>query len=449
MTFNIPDDVKSILSVLHQNGYEAYIVGGAIRDMLMNLCPKDYDIATNALPEDVEGLFEHTYPTGKAYGTITVVIHQTTYEVTTFRNECDYDGRRPKVVTFAKHIEDDLSRRDFTLNAMAMTSTGRLIDPYGGYHDIMNHTLHFVGDPDTRLREDRLRILRYIRFMCRFGFSSKHLDLKPVDLSCLSPERIRNELSLILLTDQPSRGMRLLHQHDLLKQILPEMMPNIGFHQHTPYHHLDVWEHTLCVLSETPPQLELRLAALLHDIGKAYTFTQDEKGVGHFYGHHRESVQLSQVLLRRLRYSEKTIQTVSLLIQHHMVSLKELSEKTVKKYLRVMGFETFQLWITLLTADRKGTKPPHDFSDIENLKTLSDRIISEKHPLDLHDLCVNGHDLMAIGIKGPAIGKMLHELLDYCLEDKTRNAKDSLMVYAKKSLQQSEHTCVEKPKALK
>lgn len=428
----IPKDVKWIVDTLIKKGYQAYLVGGAVRDLLMDQSPVDYDIATSALPENVEAIFEKTIPTGKRFGTITVILNEKSYEVTTFRKETAYDGRRPQQVDFSNALKEDLARRDFTINAMAIDQSGKVIDYFGGLEDLKNKQLHFVGNPDERIAEDRLRVLRYIRFSRRLNCKTTQQLPPDVDISILSSERVREEFNGILLTDMPSKGIRMLEDLGLLNQILPEIMPSIGFEQHSPFHFLTVYDHTLCALDQTKDKLEVRLAVLLHDIGKPSTFQMDASGIGHFYKHHRASELLAKDFLIRMKYSKKTTTHVLKLIHHHMLYFQDLKTSSCKRLLHKLGEEVLWDLIDLMLADRKATNHAEDIEDILLLKNMCEKVINESPPFALKDLKVNGYDMISLGYVGPDIGAILTKLFHEVMEETLENEKDVLIEYAKK-----------------
>lgn len=423
---------STILQALNEAGYEAYYVGGCVRDMYLNKTPKDFDITTNALPDVVESLFTRTIPTGKAYGTITVMVENEAYEVTTFRLESDYDGRRPKVVAFAKTLLEDLSRRDFTMNAMAMDLSGQIQDPFDGQGDLKRGVLRFVGNPLERIKEDKIRILRYIRFLCQYNLEPDEMNvLKSNDLNLgqLSAERIREEFNKILLSDSPSKGILMLEQLGVLNQFFPELAACKGFNQHHPAHYEDVFSHTLRVLSLCENDLILRLSALCHDLGKIETLTFDENGIGHFYGHQKNSSEIAERVMRRLKYSNKEIELVTTLVSFHMRIYEHVSKASAKRLLNQMSAEALELLFLLQLADTKACAGDRSESvrQIEAMRLMCRELLEANEAFSLKDLAVNGHDLMQMGINGPEIGIQLNALLEAVISEQCPNEKELLL----------------------
>ncbi len=421
-----------ILQTLNAAGYEAYYVGGCVRDICLNKVPKDYDITTNALPDTVEALFENTIPTGKAYGTITVMIEAEAFEVTTYRLESDYDGRRPRAVAFAQTLVEDLSRRDFTMNAMAMDLSGHIQDPFNGQGDLKSGVLRFVGDPLERIREDKIRILRYIRFLCQYNlkpFDEKLLKSDVLDLGQLSAERIREEFNKILLSDCPEVGIKMLEEMGVLKQFFPELSACNGFIQHHPAHNEDVFNHTLSVLALCENNLMLRLSALCHDLGKIETLTFDEKGIGHFYGHQKNSAALAENMMRRLKYANKEIELVTTLVSFHMRIYEHVSKASAKRLLNQLPSEALEILFLLQLADTKACAGDRSegIRQIEDMRLMCRTLLEVNEAFSIKDLAVNGHDLMQIGINGPLIGQRLNELLEAVISEQCLNEKTALL----------------------
>ena len=438
MEIIIPKKVSYILHKLMNNGYEAYIVGGSVRDSLLNKVPKDFDITTNAVPSEIMSIFNHTIPTGLIHGTITVIINNEQFEITTYRIDGKYkDNRHPSKVTFTSSLKQDLSRRDFTINAMAYGVNGILQDPFHGLFDLEEKLVRTVGNADLRFNEDALRMLRAVRFSCQLNFKIEKETLKSITINShllenISRERVRDELSKILLSRVPSKGIRLLQSTNLLEQILPEIMPCIGFDQHHPYHDKDVYEHTLSVLDNTPSKLTLRLSALLHDILKPNCFTLDEKGTGHFYTHEIKSAKASEDILRALKFDKSTINTVSLLIKEHMSKNTSLNSVSIKRYINRIGIENLEDLFQLQVADIKGLKPTDDFNVIFDIKRMINKIIDEKQPLKASDLAIDGKDLIKLGYEpGKELGNLLKLLLDQVIENPKLNTKKNLLLLAK------------------
>lgn len=440
MKIDMPEGAKIVLDKLNEYGYEGYIVGGCVRDSLLGRIPNDWDICTDATPNEILEVFEDfkTIPTGLKHGTVTVVVDNMSIEVTTYRIDGDYsDGRRPSSVEFTDDIIKDLSRRDFTINAMAYSESSGLIDPFCGLESLNNKTICCVGNARERMQEDGLRVIRAIRFASQLDFSidmdvSLGIIEKEYMLENISKERIREEFNKILLSEKPSNGIDLLLCMHLLQHIVPELQCCLGFDQHNHNHNKCVYQHTMSVVDNIEPKLELRLAALFHDIGKPNTFTTDEDGVGHFYGHNKESAKICREIMTRLKYSNKEIEYVSELVYHHMERHLDPKSSTIKKFINRVGLDKLDDLFKLFIADRLGTKPPYDLEDIYRLKFECERVLSEKQPLGIKDLVISGHDLMEIGIpQGKEIGKILNELLELVLEDFELNNREALLQKAR------------------
>ena len=440
MKINIPDPVNLIIETFYNNGYEAYMVGGCIRDSLLSKNPKDYDIATSAPPSITESLFEKTIPTGIKHGTITVLINNEPFEVTTYRTEGTYkDNRHPEEVSFVTNIKDDLSRRDFTINAFAYNEKERLKDYFNGIEDLKNKIIRTVGDSNTRFNEDALRMLRAIRFSSQLGFSIEEKTLNAIIknkylIKNISLERIRDELSKILLSDNPKKGFLLLKECGILDIIIPELTPSIDFNQRNKYHHEDVFNHSLSVLENTPKDLTLRLAALFHDIGKPECFFLDEKGNGRFFGHNNVSSDITKKILKRLRFDNKTIKNVSLLIKEHMNVLDNPSDAAIKRLINRVSLENINLLFSLQEADIKSLKDSIDpLNKLNIMKDKANKIINSKEPLSVKDLSIDGSDLINnLSIKpGKIIGDTLNHLFKLVLENPKLNNKEYLLIEAK------------------
>lgn len=441
MKIILPKDVEYIIDTLNKNNFSAYAVGGCIRDKLMHREPKDWDITTSALPENISQIFENTIPTGIKHGTITVLLNKTPYEITTFRIDGKYsDNRHPDKVIFSNSLYEDLGRRDFTINSMAYNHNEGLQDPFNGEKDLRNKLICSVGNPDLRFNEDSLRMLRAIRFSTKLNFQ---IDKNTVDsikrnyllIKNVSMERIRDEISKILLSNTPSIGFHELNKVGLLKIIFPELHACVGFNQRNPHHHKDIFEHTMLVLDNTPNNLIIRIAALFHDIGKPKCFSIDAKGIGHFYMHAIEGAKISQEILKKLKFDNNTIKIIYTLIKEHLVNRNNLKLPAIKKFINRVGVDNLNYLFELQIADIKGHNPPHDFSPVINLKTSVQKILSRKDPLSLKDLAINGNDLINVGYpKGMALGKTLNELLDLVIKKPELNKKDILIKEAAKKL---------------
>jgi len=443
MKIKYPKEVEIIFERLKSSGYSRYIVGGCVRDILLGKEPFDWDICTDAKPKDILRIFEDftTIPTGLKHGTITVVVNNRNFEITTFRTDKDYvDNRRPRDVEFTTDIYEDLKRRDFTINALAYNEIDGLIDCFNGRSDLNNKIIRTVGNPNERFNEDALRIIRGVRFSAQLGFEiEENTALAMIEnrelLNNLSKERIREELVKILLTDRPSYGIRVLVSLKLMEYIMPEILECVGFEQKNSNHHKDVFEHIMEVLDNTEKDIILRLAALFHDIGKPKCFTVDENGQGHFYGHHKISAEMSEEILTRLKFDNKTIDTVRILVNEHMFRYGSLNKKRIKKFINKVGIDNLDRLFKLQIADIRGSAPPHDFTHVEYLKNECIRIISEKEPMTVKDLNISGYDIMNLGVaQGKEIGNILNYLLEIVLESPELNEKEILVDLVKQKL---------------
>ena len=407
----IPKSVLTCIERLENAGYAAYVVGGCVRDHLLGLTPADYDMCTAALPEQTEAIFaDHRLVlAGKKHGTVGVVTEDGIIEITTFRTEGDYrDNRHPEWVAFVPDIEQDLARRDFTVNAMAYSPTRGYADPFGGRADLEQQVLRAVGEPERRFREDSLRILRGVRFAVRYGLTPEKQTLEAMVslrhlMDNLARERVFEELCKLL--PLVSAG-DLIRFGPIFAAVIPELEACMGFDQHNPHHIHDVYGHTAQVVEGVSKDLTLRWAALLHDVGKPRTFSLDETGRGHFYGHAKESASLADGILLRLKAPTALRQQVVQLIEQHMTPLTP-DKKLLRRRLSALGSEALNRLLFLQQADwgGKGTDEIRENGDFEEIRRILAEIEAEDACLSLKDLAVNGHDLMALGITGPAIGK--------------------------------------------
>ena len=432
----LPDYVAHCMHVLESNGFQCYAVGGCVRDCLLGLIPHDYDLCTDALPHQIRGAFsDHALVlSGEKHGTVGVITPQGVVEITTFRTEGGYaDSRHPDWVEFVKDIQGDLARRDFTVNAMAYSPAQGLVDPFGGQQDLASHRLRAVGDALTRFSEDALRILRGIRFAVRYGLLPEEntlqamLDCTPL-LSNIAQERIFDELCQFL----PRISFEdILRFKSILGQVIPELLPTMGFEQHSTHHLYDVFTHTACVTAAVPAELSLRWAALLHDIGKVTAFTMDEQGQGHFYGHAEVSAQMADSILARLKAPNAMREEVVFLITHHMTPLLP-ERKSLRRRLSKWGASRLSKLLLLQQADFGGkgvASEPHAFEEIQ---AMIAEIVEADECLTLKDLKINGHDLMDLGLQGPAIGDCLHQLLMQVLDEAIPNEKAALLKAAER-----------------
>ena len=430
---------RSALSALKKSGYSAFLVGGSVRDRLMGRPVHDIDIATNALPQETARVFEKhaVIPTGLAHGTVTVLIENTPVEITTFRTESAYsDNRHPDFVSFSKNISDDLSRRDFTMNAIAEDENGALFDPFGGKEDIEKKLIRCVGNAETRFKEDALRILRALRFSAVLSFSIEEETERAIRkcrtlLHNLSPERIASELSLLLCSDGAADV--LLRYPEVFAEIIPCLKAMQGFDQHNEHHCFDVWEHTVNVVRNVRPALHLRLAALFHDCAKPLVFSLDENGTGHFYSHAPKGAAIAEKELKRLRFDNETTQKVVKLVKIHDSPI-ECSEVTVKKKLNRLGEEMFFDLIRLQRADNLAQSEKFRFrqKNFDYLEETAKKILEKSECFSLKKLDVNGYDMLSLGLCGKEIGAMLDFLVEQVIEGKTANEKPLLLEAAKR-----------------
>ncbi len=436
---HLPENVLLCMDELAGAGFRAYAVGGCVRDALLGLTPHDYDLCTDATPQDICRVFAQyrLVRSGEKHGTVGIVLDGQVLEITTFRTEGGYnDSRHPDWVRFVPHVEQDLARRDFTVNAMAYSPKEGFIDPFGGRGDLEQHILRAVGDPAARFTEDPLRILRGVRFAVRFGLTpeaeTQRAMLRLAGLmDKLSRERVFDELCKLLPV---VTAADLLRFHPVLTQVLPELRPCVGFAQHTPHHLYDVYTHTAHVVEAVEGTLPLRWAALLHDVGKPACFRLDEKGQGHFYGHAGRSAQMADAALVRLKAPTVLRQQVVLLIKHHMTPLVP-ERKLLRRRLSQYGPETVSTMLALQRADfgSKGTGTAREEAVFSEINDFLEELLAENACLQIRDLAISGHDLMELGFApGPAIGKCLKQLLQQVLDEQLPNEKEALLGAARR-----------------
>lgn len=429
----IPKHVSAVIRGLRRHGFQAFVVGGAVRDLLLRRVPRDWDVATNAKPDDIEGIFRKTLPLGKKFGTITVFVGKKQIQVTTFRGEKGYtDRRRPSSVKFGVSLEEDLSRRDFTINAMALDPLlKKIIDPFGGRKDLRKNLLQTVGDAGERLAEDTLRAIRAGRFIGELGLRpASRLTQASAKVAShirgLSAERIRDELIKLMDAPKPSQGLIWFDRTGILKEILPELVRCKGVEQ-KGWHRYDVFRHTLRAVDASSREQRVRWAALLHDLGKPETRTCEGRSF-HFYGHEKTGVKYSERILRRLRFPKEFIQEVSALVLHHLFVEEQVtaSAAAFRRFLRRVGEERVIPLVELRLADVKGTGPnrrPH--AALARVEKMFSAFQKERSALSRTDLKVTGVDLMRwMGAKpGPEIGRMLEYLLQKVLQNPSINRR--------------------------
>ena len=433
----LPEYVRACLDALENAGFAAYAVGGCVRDACLGLTPQDYDLCTAALPEQTEAVFagRKLVLAGKKHGTVGVVTDCGVVEITTFRTEGAYrDNRHPDWVAFVPAIEQDLARRDFTVNAMAYSPNRGFADPFGGREDLKKRLLRAVGDPARRFREDSLRILRGARFAAKYGLRVEKATWEAMVaqsplMDNLARERVFEELCklLPLLTVET---MDLFAP--ILAAVIPELAPMIGFDQHSPHHAYDLYTHVAHVVAAVPKDLTLRWAALLHDIGKVPTFTRDATGRGHFYGHAPKGAEMAETVLRRLKAPAALRERVVLLIGKHMTRL-EPDKKLLRRQLGRLGWETVEqlLWLQEADMGSKGTGNPEEMGIFSKIREVLEEIRAENACLTLKDLAVNGYDLQALDLTGRAIGQCLNILLEKVLEEELPNEREALLAFVK------------------
>ena len=438
VNIKLPNEVQQVLNEFEAHGFEAYAVGGCVRDSLLGREPKDWDICTSAKPDEMLACFENyrVIPTGLKHGTITVLVGDTPFEVTTYRIDGEYsDNRRPDNVTFTASLKEDLGRRDFTVNAMAYSPTLGLADPFGGVKDLQNKLIRCVGDPVLRFNEDGLRILRAVRFAAVLGFDVHPSTEDAINdnlhlLDNISKERIAAELNKILLGNVPDFNPALFLT--CVCAIVPEFKPCVGFQQNNPYHIYDVAWHTLYAVGHAPKDLHVRLALLLHDIGKPRCYTEDERG-GHFYGHQKVSADMAREILTDLKYDNNTIDTVTKLVTHHMADIAP-AKASVKRWLNKLGEALLRKLIHVIRADAMTHSDLglREYLDkLAEVERLLEEVIAEDACFTLKDLAVNGDDIMALGVsEGKEVGVILNRLLEAVMDGRTENTREALIVRA-------------------
>ncbi len=438
----IPEYVEKALLILQKNGYEAYPVGGCVRDSIMGKTPYDWDITTSALPDEMKTVFCdcRVIETGIQHGTLTVFPQEgsPSLEITTFRTDGDYeDHRHPQHVLFTNSLHEDLSRRDFTINAMALGKD--IVDPFGGFKDLAEKVIRCVGEPEQRFEEDALRILRALRFASVLGFSieaetAKAMEKKKQLLLHIAPERIYSEWKKMLCGQAAVQVLR--RYISVIGQFLPELLPMCGFLQYNPHHCYDVWEHSLHAVENTPPCFTFRMAALFHDVGKPDTFFRDADGIGHFYGHARKSAEKVTHILDRLRADNAAKEKIEFLVANHGLSLPP-EEILLKKRLRKFGEEAVHDLFIIQRADASALANPEEkYRELDCAEQIFNKILQEKQCFSLKDLMVTGEDLKAYMSPGPEMGKLLSFLLEKVMEGTCANEKSSLLSAAQKWLQE-------------
>ena len=443
----IPDNANTIINTLQNNGHSAYVVGGCVRDSLMGRIPHDWDICTSATPEQMLEIFKdfRVIETGLKHGTVTIVIDGEQYECTTYRIDGKYsDNRRPDNVTFTNNLVEDLKRRDFTINAMAYNDIEGLIDPFGGTEDINENTIQCVGSAKDRFGEDALRILRAIRFASQLDFTIElntdwqiHQQYK--SLENISVERINSEFCKIVNSD--NFCVELLLYKDVFALFIPELKNMFDFPQKNPHHDYDVFGHTVHAVENcNSDDLTVKLAVFFHDFGKPYSYQDGEDGIRHFKGHGRVSADMTDVIMKRLKFDNETRNNVVQLVYYHDATF-EVGKKYVKRWLNKLGEKQFRRLLDVRRADIKGQKvvcstdKKDKIEKLDIIEKLIDEVIQENQCFTLKDLAVNGNDLIQIGYNpDKQLGEALNILLNGVINEEFENKKDSLLNIAKEML---------------
>lgn len=436
----LPSYVACALKKLNNRGFEAYVVGGCVRDTLMGRKPNDWDITTEALPQEIIEVFsEHrVIPTGLQHGTVTVLIEDMPLEITTYRIDGEYsDNRHPDNVSFTRNLREDLQRRDFTINALAYHPQVGIVDHFSGLADLDKRQIVCVGEPEKRFTEDALRIIRALRFSAQFGFPIEKMTAKAIHrlaplLRRIAVERVQSELVKLLCSEYVRDVM--LAFPDVISVILPEIAPTVGLEQVNPYHFLSVYEHTVETIAAAPPKPSLRLTMLFHDSGKPACYTRDEYGIDHFTGHPAVSAAIAEQTMTRLRFDRLTIDTVKKLILHHDDDLSP-ADYPLKRLLNRMGTELALDLVEIQKADVRGQHPDKldRIGILDDIARRLQELIDEKACFSLKDLAVNGDDLVEVGYSADKhLGDTLSDLLEQVMSEKLPNERAFLLHYAKK-----------------
>lgn len=452
LKIKIPSGANEIIHSLQNNGYEAFLVGGCVRDSILGRPIHDYDITTSATPYEMMKVFKdkRIIETGLQHGTITIVINGEGYEVTTYRIDGNYsDSRRPDSVTFTRSLEEDLKRRDFTINAMAYNDEVGLIDPFNGMEDIKYHKIRCVGRAEDRFSEDALRILRAIRFASQLGFvlepdTDWNISKMYKNLENISVERINSEFCKIAASS--NFCVQMVLYSDVLSLFIPEIKDMFDFLQNNPYHIYDVWNHTVhavhayecdCEPDLNPRDLITSLAVFFHDIGKPHCYQDGEDGIRHFKGHGRVSADMTDKIMKRLRFDNDTREKVVELVYYHDATF-EVGKKYIKRWLNKIGEEQFRRLLNVRRADIKAQADMAQetrLQKIDNIEYILEEVLQDDECFSLKDLAVNGKDLITIGYKpGKEIGEVLNNLLDLVISGEYKNEKEKLLEIAERRL---------------
>mgnify|MGYP002510146439 FL=1 len=438
----LPDKVSKIIDRLTAAGYEAYAVGGCVRDSVLGREPNDWDITTSAKPMEVKQLFPRTIDTGIKHGTVTVMLDKQGFEVTTYRIDGDYeDGRHPKQVTFTACLEEDLKRRDFTINAMAYNEQTGLVDIFGGMQDIQRNVVRCVGDAQERFTEDALRMLRAVRFSAQLGYQIEEGTKKAIrsmapNLKLISAERIQAELVKLVISPHPDY-LRTAYETGITAQILPEFDLCMNTAQNNPHHCYNVGEHILHAMQEIEADKVLRLGMLFHDIGKPQTLTIDEAGIIHNKGHADAGERIAKDVLRRLKFDNDTLEKVVKLVRYHDQEIG-LTASGVRRAVNRIGEDIFPMLFAVRYADiqaQSNYMREEKLEKLAQLRELYDGICRRQECISLKELAVTGSDLIALGMPpGREIGELLKELLDLVLENPHKNTRDELLRISEKKI---------------
>ena len=445
MQIRLPDKVNKIIETLTAAGYEAYAVGGCVRDSVLGRVPNDWDITTSARPEETKRLFPRTIDTGIKHGTVTVMLDKEGFEVTTYRIDGDYeDSRHPKEVTFTANLEEDLKRRDFTVNAMAYNEQSGLVDIFGGVRDIKQGVIRCVGNAEDRFNEDALRMLRAVRFSAQLGYRIEEKTKQAIrrlapNLKMISAERIQAELVKLVTSEHPDY-LRAAYETGITKQVLPEFDICMETAQNNPHHCYSVGEHILHSMLGTAPDKVLRLGMLFHDIGKPQTLTVDEQGITHNKGHAETGEKVTKEILRRLKFDNNTIDKVSKLVLYHDREI-EPTNSCVRRAVNRIGEDVFPMLFAVRYADilaQSDYQREEKLQRLAYIKEIYDGICTRQECLSLKSLAVTGSDLIALGMPaGKEIGVLLKELLEIVLEESERNTREELLSICKERIQEN------------
>lgn len=440
MRIVLPEKVNHIIKTLGVHGYEAYAVGGCVRDSILGRMPQDWDITTSATPEQVKSLFRHTIDTGIQHGTVTVMLDHEGFEVTTYRIDGEYeDARHPKEVQFTANLLEDLRRRDFTINAMAYNEKDGLVDAFDGIGDLERGVIRCVGKAEERFSEDALRMLRAIRFAAQLGFAIEEETRQAIcllagNIAKVSAERIQTELVKLLTSEHPER-MRTVYETGLTAMFLPEFNRMMECKQNNPHHCYSVGEHTMEALRFVPAQKVLRLTMLFHDVAKPECITTDEDGIDHFYGHPKLGSEMTKGILRRLKFDNDTTDAVCRLVACHDDN-PELSVRNVRRAISRIGVQQYPALFAVKRADilaQSDYRRAEKLAYVADYERIYEEILEKRQCLTIKELAVNGSDLIAAGMKpGKELGAVLKQLLELVLDDPKLNTRECLLAQAEK-----------------